>query len=101
MKSDSHLAIELLQVIEDRRALDKRESDLKEMFKLKMGHLGIDTLSLGGVLISLIQKSRTSLDRKSLVVALGKDTVAQFERTTEYTQVDVKEIESSISKIAA
>lgn len=101
MKTDALLATELVEVIEKRKSLEKRESELKDLFKLKMGNLGIDTLSISGVLISLIAKTRTSLNRKSLVAAMGEVVVSQFDRTTEYTQVDVKiEKSGSLTKVA-
>lgn len=92
VKNDALLAIELAKVIEVRRELDKREAELKDLFKVRMSNLGVDTISIGGVLISLVPKSRTSLDRKALVVAFGESVVSQYEKITEYVQVDIKAV---------
>lgn len=81
-------AKELLATIRTRRDLEKKESELKEFFKSKNtdGHIDAD-----GVLVVFTQKTRKALDRKALEAKFGKDVIAQFETTTEYTQVDVKE----------
>lgn len=100
MKTDAQLAKELIEVIEQRKRLDKREADLKDLFKVKMTNQGINTLTLGKVLVSLVQKSRTALDKKALVTAYGEETISQFEKTTDYIQVDVKD-EVTESKKAA
>lgn len=101
MKTDAQLAKELIEVIEQRKRLDKRESDLKDLFKVKMTNQGINTLTLGNVLVSLVPKSRTALDKKALVTAYGEEVVSQFERITEYTQVDIKDESVTNSKKVA
>ncbi|MBL7672235.1 MAG: hypothetical protein JNM39_17280 [Bdellovibrionaceae bacterium] len=101
MKTDAQLAKELIEVIEQRKRLDKRESDLKDLFKVKMTNQGINTLTLGNVLVSLVQKSRTALDKKALVTAYGEEVVSQFEKVTEYVQVDIKDESVTNSKKAA
>lgn len=100
-KTDAALALELLEVIEARRKIEKWESVLKEFFKTKMASLGVDTISAGGVLISLVEKSRSSLDRKALVAALGEDGVRIFEKETQYLQVDVKAMNEKLGAKAA
>lgn len=101
MKTDAQLVKELVEVIEQRKRLDKRESDLKDLFKVKMTNQGINTLALGNVLVSLVQKSRTALDKKALVTAYGEEVVSQFEKVTEYIQVDIKDESVTNSKKAA
>jgi hypothetical protein len=101
MKTDAMLANELLKVIEQRKALDKRESELKELFKTRMGAMGCDTLSLGGVQVSLVLKSRTGLDGKALIAAFGEAVISQYEKITEYKQVDVKREDAACEKVAA
>ena len=81
-------AKELLTAIKTRRELEKKEMELKEFFKSKRTDNYIDA---DGILISFSDKKRTSLDRKALEAKFGKDVIAQFETTTEYTQIDVKE----------
>lgn len=98
---EAQLAKELIEVIEQRKRLDKRESDLKDLFKIKMTNQGINTLTLGNVLVSLVQKSRTALDKKALVTAYGEEVISQFEKATEYIQVDVKDESVTYSKKAA
>ncbi|OQW54951.1 MAG: hypothetical protein A4S09_17355 [Proteobacteria bacterium SG_bin7] len=98
---DAQLAKELIAVIEQRKRLDKRESDLKDLFKIKMTNQGINTLTLGNVLVSLVQKSRTALDKKALVTAYGEEVIGQFEKVTEFIQVDVKDESVTDSKKAA
>ena len=101
MKTDAQFAKELLEVIDQRKRLDKRETELKDLFRVKMNNMGLDTLSLGGVLVSLVLKSRASLDKKALVVVYGKETISKYEKTTEYVQVDVKAQDAAIKKEAA
>jgi hypothetical protein len=101
MKTDAQLAQELLEVIEQRKSLDKRESDLKDLFKTKLNSQGINTLSVGGILISLVSKERSNLDKKALVAAFGEETVQGFERIAKYIQVDVKSEQIIKSKKAA
>jgi hypothetical protein len=81
-------AKDLLNTIRTRRELEKKESELKEFFKTKNTDGFIDA---DGVLVTFTDKKRTSLDRKALEAKFGKDVIAQFEVTTEYTQIDVKE----------
>jgi len=102
MKTDAKLATELLEVIEQRKCLDKRESDLKDLFKTKLNSQGITTLSVGGVLISLVSKERSSLDKKGLVAAFGEKLIQGFEKVSKYVQVDVKsEAVTRSKKVAA
>lgn len=101
MKTDAMLATELLTAIEQRKQSEKRESALKDYFKTKLGNMNLDTISFGGVLISLIGKSRSGLDRKALVAVFGEDTINQYEKVTQYTQVDVKIINENLIAKAA
>ena len=101
MKTDVQLAKELLAVIEQRKCLDKRESDLKDLFKIKLSAQGICTLSVGGVLISLVNKERSSLDKKALVAAFSEELIQGFEKVSKYIQVDVKLEEATKSNKAA
>jgi len=101
MKNDAMLAVELLEVIEARRKLDRREEELKGYFRTRLTNLNVDTVTVGGVLISLVEKSRSSLDRKALTASFGEDVIKRFERLTQYLQLDVKQINSAIGKRAA
>lgn len=97
-KSDAILAIELHAVIQERRAIEKREQELKSFFKTKLTNLGHDTAVIGGVLISLVAKSRTDIDRKAIAAQLGADFLRRFETKTEYVQIDVKEVAANLLK---
>ncbi len=96
---DAVLANELLELIEARKVIERREKELKQYFKTKLDNIGHDTASLGGVLISLVTKERRDLDKKSLKAHFG-DLIKSFEKTTRYLQVDVKPISPKIGKIA-
>lgn len=100
-KSDAELAIELKEVIDQRRTSEKREDELKSYFKTKLSGLGQDTANLGGILISLVSKSRTDIDRKAISAQFGPDFLKRFETKTCYLQVDVKEIAANLLKKAA
>ena len=97
-KSDAQLALELKETIDRRREIEKREDELKSYFKTKLGSLGQDTASVGGILISLTSKSRTDIDKKAIAAQMGADWLKQFEKKTNYTQVDVKEISVNLLK---
>ena len=101
MKTDAKLAQELNQIIQDRKSLDQRETELKEFFKTRMSNLGTDTLSVGGILVSMVAKSRSGLDAKALTIALGEEKIAEFQKVTEYVQVDVKLEDAACEKVAA
>ena len=100
-KSDAALAIELKEVICQRRIIEKREDELKSYFKTKLTSLGHDTASLGGILISLLSKTRTDIDRKAIACQMGADFLKRFETKTQYMQVDVKGIAANLLKKAA
>ena len=101
MKNDANLALELVEVVEQRRNLDRREDELKNYFRTRLTGLNLDTVTVGGVLISLTEKCRTSLDRKALEVAFGVDVLTRFEKITPYVQLDVKLVNArSFKKVA-
>ena len=100
-KSDASLALELKEMIDQRRAIEKREQELKSYFKTKLTNLGHDTATIGGILISLITKSRTDIDRKAIAAQFGADFLKSYERKTAYMQVDVKELAANLLKRSA
>lgn len=100
-KSDALLANELKDLIEQRKVIVKREQELKSYFKTKLINLGHDTATIGGILISLIDKVRKDIDRKAISAQYGADFLKQFETKTKYVQVDVKEVAASLLKKAA
>lgn len=101
LKTDIELAQELLKVISNRKDIEKREKELKAYFRTQFESLGIDTATIGKVLISLVSKTRTGLDQKAMVAKLGKEFVSQFESKTPYVQVDVKKANENIGQRVA
>lgn len=101
MKNNALIANELLEVIERRKALERKEQELKNYFKTHLSSLNIDTVNVGGVLISLVNKSRSSLDRNALEVAFGSEVISRYEKVTSYIQVDVKQANASVQKKVA
>lgn len=93
MKNLVKQAVELSLIIEQRKTAEKREKELKELFKTKMSEKNLDTLTIGGVLISLVEKSRTGLDRSALVAKFGEIAVSKCETQTDFIQVDVKTVQ--------
>lgn len=87
-KDDIEKAARLFEIIEKRREFEAEEKALKEHFKA-MGEVAIKA---NDILITLTDKERTNLDRKSLAAFLGIDKLSEFENTTHYMQVDVKKV---------
>lgn len=91
MKTQSKEKIEkaerLHALIQARLEIEKEEAELKEFFKadIKDG-----LLEAGSVIITLETKERTSLDKKSLIEQMGADFVKNFEKVSEYIQINVK-----------
>jgi hypothetical protein len=77
----------LFELVEFRKQIEKEEKEIKELFKTEAGDEPF--LKVGGYMIVISTKSRTSLDRKALAVELG-DKLELFENVTEYKQVDIK-----------
>lgn len=90
-KQKIELAQELLSVIEQRKALEKRESELKTYFKDELGNKP-DLLEAGNVVIMLIEKARTSLDKEGLTNKFGIAVISEFEKTTTYLETQVKKV---------
>lgn len=78
-------ATALLDIIEQRKELEKKEKELKDYFKLLTPE-GI--IEAGKIVVMIKLKSRTGLDRSALVKELG-DKIHDFEVTTEYKEVTV------------
>ena len=78
-------ALELFEVIEQRKVLEKREKELKESFKALLGEE--TALNANGILISLDERSRKSLDKKELAKVID---LKEFEKSTTYQVMSVK-----------
>ena len=87
-ESDKEKAQELFKIIEQRKRLEKAESELKEYFKAICD--GESALKAGDVLIIFTECERAMLDRKLLEAELGMDRVKEFEKVTTYIKTEVK-----------
>lgn len=85
----------LVELVQKRRDLEKEEKALKAYFKQEIGSHG--AMETGGILISLVERERTGLDRNRLMLDLG-NRIRQYETKTTYTQVDVKLLDSTITE---
>lgn len=81
-------AIELSHVIAERKALEKRETELKDLFKSLSD--GEPCIKCGDVLIIFSLCEREVLDRKSLEAHFGQEAIANFIKVTQYTKTEVK-----------
>jgi hypothetical protein len=81
-------AIELSHVISERKTLEKRESELKDLFKGLAS--GEPAIKCGDVLIIFSLCERESLDRKSLELHFGAEAISEFVKITEYVKTEVK-----------
>lgn len=93
MKTKSQALIseaqELFETIQMRQLLEKKEAELKKKFKAQITD---GVLIAADIVISIEDKFRTSLDREAMEISLGLDTVKQFEKVTQYQQVNVKKV---------
>lgn len=80
-------AKELVEIIEIRKILEKRETELKEWAK----HEAVDgVLQAGDVVILVELRTRSQIDREKLIEQLGHARAREFETVTQYKQVTVK-----------
>jgi hypothetical protein len=92
MKTESKGMIDavnqLYQAIEQRKAAEKVEKELKGVIKEFMGK---DTmLSAGGYIVIVEDRVRTDLDRKALTIELGTEFLEKFTKTSHYDIMSVK-----------
>lgn len=80
-------AKELAQIIETRRALEKREAELKEWAKQEARD---GVLQAGDVVILVELRTRCQIDREKMIQELGASWTREFETVTQYKQVTVK-----------
>jgi site-specific recombinase XerC len=86
-KIDVEKALELKEVIDQRKDLEKKEKALKEHFKV----MNENALKVGDILITFDDAKRTGLDKKSLAEKLG-DKLKEFETITTYKKMSVKNV---------
>ena len=77
----------LLETIEKRKKLEKIEKELKEEFKNLLG--SEVAINANGILISLDDRDRTSLDKKALSEVID---LKPFEKITSYKVMSVKKV---------
>ncbi len=91
MKTNSKDKIEkaalLMNLISQRRDIEKQEIELKEYFK---GEIKDGILEAGSIVILIERKSRSMIDKKLMEQELGIEQTKHFEKITEYDQVTVK-----------
>ena len=71
-----------------RKELEKEEKQLKDMFKATLAVGEVFETEIATILVS--EKSRESLDRKSLEVEFGADIIGKYVKKTQFLQIDVK-----------
>lgn len=86
-KEDQQKANELKELLSQLKELQKREKELKEHFKSKLE----SSVKCGDILITIDEKSRTSLDKKELTKDLG-DKIKKYEKTTTYKVISLKDV---------
>jgi len=84
-KDKTEKAQMLYDLIQQRKVIEKAESDLKAFFK---DQITDGVLVAGDIVITLEARTRTGFDRKALEIKLGIE-IKDFETTTEYTQMNV------------
>lgn len=80
-------AKELYKLAEERKAIEKREAELKEFFK---GLLTKGVIEADEYAVVIEECERTGLDRPALEAEFGAAKIKKFEKVTEYTKVTVK-----------
>ena len=81
------LALKLFKTIENRKQIEKEESELKEQIKLIMGDETV--LEAGEIFISLDERSRTDLDKNKMKEELGLELLKKFEKTSSFKVLSV------------
>lgn len=79
---------QLNECIENRKANEKVEKELKAVLKELMG---TDmTLEAGDLMVVVEERSRTDVDKKALLAIVGPDVVAQCSKSTTYDIISIK-----------
>lgn len=86
-KETSEKAKLLLNVIEQRKHLEKLEKELKNDFKALLG--SEVAINASGILISLDSRNRTSLDKEALKAVID---LSPFEKVSSYQVMSVKKV---------
>lgn len=93
MKTQKQDTIELVKqlahTIEIRKEIEKQEKAIKEQITAIMGEEQV--LEAANFLVTRKERSRTDLDKKSMLVELGEAFLKKFERVTTYFIIEVVE----------
>ena len=84
------MAKQLDEIIRERKELEKKEKTLKEFFKAEIGDSGAATC--GDILITLEDRTRESVDKKSIEADMGSEWLEQYLKTSSYQMVTVKNL---------
>ena len=93
MKTQKQDTIELVKqlahTIEIRKEIEKQEKAIKEQITAIMGEEQV--LEAANFLVTRKERSRTDLDKKSMLTELGEAFLKKFERVTTYFIIEVVE----------
>lgn len=82
------MVAQLAEIIENRKAQDKVEKELKAVLKEFMGSETM--LEAGSHVVILEDRETSTIDRKALTIELGLEAVEKFTKVTAYTMLTVK-----------
>ena len=82
------LATSLLNTIELRKELEKKEKELKDQVRLIMGENKF--MEAGEVIILLDERERTDLDKKTLKLDFGAELIEKYEKTSTFIVMNVR-----------
>lgn len=85
-------AKELEELVRMRKKFERAERELKDFFKNEIGDSG--GIVAGDVVIVVAEKERRSVNKELLVLEHGKDFVKNYERVTQYKQLEIKKVKS-------
>lgn len=97
-KSDLELAQRLSEISKLKKDIEKEYSQLREYFLNRLEQSGVNAITFGNVALSISEKSRQDLDKKSLIVALGESEVERFTKTTFYKQLNIEGVAAEVRK---
>lgn len=89
-------AVELLKVVEQRRELESRESELKTYFKNLAGDEAV--LACEGIVMIISERQRTAMSTDLLKREFGEEFVKRYEIKSHYQQVDIVRNEKMTAK---
>ncbi len=85
---------QLFEIIENRKAQDKIERELKEVLK---GIMGSDaTLEAGGFMVLLETRGRSDLDKKAILENEGLKFIEKYSKHSEYEILTVKSMSRGV-----